>query len=157
MMFTRLRELDVHADLVLLQTERLNLDAAARPLLERLAAELEVTHRVSSVAIADVGWAMYADSGLKLALFSLTEYDRLIYLDSDGLVRRNLDHLFLLPETDLALPRAYWIDQPWYTSILLVVTPSARMADRVRAMLSDPRYIHAADMCVRAPSSPGSL
>lgn len=33
---------------------------------------------------------------------------QVIYLDADGLVWRNMDHLFLLPPGRVAMPRSYW-------------------------------------------------
>ena len=44
----------------------------------------------------------------KLVAFDLVYYDRVLALDSDMTVLRNLDHLFLLPQADIAMPRAYW-------------------------------------------------
>ena len=49
------------------------------------------------------------DAMVKLRVFQLFEYDRIIFLDSDMMVRRNLDHLFFLPETShIAGPRVYF-------------------------------------------------
>jgi len=45
----------------------------------------------------------WADSFTKLYLFGLVEYRRLIYFDSDGLLLKNMDHLFELADVDLAL------------------------------------------------------
>lgn len=71
----------------------------------------------------------------KLRAFELTTYNRVIQLDSDLTLLRNLDHLFLLPSAPVAMPRAYWADvpapepnqapQPWpLTSLLLLLEPS---------------------------------
>ncbi|KAK6433682.1 hypothetical protein LTR95_010135 [Oleoguttula sp. CCFEE 5521] len=70
----------------------------------------------------------------KLLAFDLIFYDRVIHLDSDITLLKNLDHLFLLPKTPIAMPRAYWSDvssksddqaQPWpLTSLLMVLEPS---------------------------------
>lgn len=71
----------------------------------------------------------------KLRAFELTTYDRVMHLDADLTLLRNLDHLFLLPPAPVAMPRAYWADlpspdpnqasQPWpLTSLLLLLQPS---------------------------------
>lgn len=57
--------------------------------------------------------------------FSLAYYDRVIALDSDITLLQSLDELFLLPQTPMAMPRAYWYDtRPWpLTSMLMVIKP----------------------------------
>lgn len=70
----------------------------------------------------------------KLRAFELTPYKRVMHLDADMTILRNLDHLFLLPSAPVAMPRAYWADvpspdpnqsQPWpLTSLLLLLEPS---------------------------------
>lgn len=44
----------------------------------------------------------------KLRAFELTLYKRVIHLDNDITLLQNLDDLFFLPKTPLAIPRAYW-------------------------------------------------
>jgi len=44
----------------------------------------------------------------KLAAWSLTEWDRLVVLDLDCVVRRNLDHLFSLPTTPAAVAAPFY-------------------------------------------------
>jgi hypothetical protein len=60
--------------------------------------------------------------------FSLTYYDRVIALDSDITLLQSIDELFLLPQTPIAMPRAYWSDsKPWpLTSMLMVIKPDER-------------------------------
>lgn len=36
-----------------------------------------------------------------------------------------MDELFLLPSSPVAMPRAYWLDQPFLSSQLIVIEPSA--------------------------------
>lgn len=70
----------------------------------------------------------------KLRAFELTPYNRVLHLDADLTLLRNLDHLFLLPSAPVAMPRAYWADvpspdpnlsQPWpLTSLLLLLEPN---------------------------------
>jgi hypothetical protein len=47
----------------------------------------------------------------KLYVFLLTDYDRIILMDTDGFPNNNLDHLFFLPipqGIQLAAPQGYW-------------------------------------------------
>ncbi|KAL4790342.1 nucleotide-diphospho-sugar transferase [Aspergillus venezuelensis] len=64
----------------------------------------------------------------KLLAFAETEYERVIHLDSDILVLQNLDELFFLPHTPVAMPRAYWLlpEQKTLSSLLVVIEPSYR-------------------------------
>ena len=71
----------------------------------------------------DVTWAQ---SMTKLRFFELTQYQRLIYFDADGLIMRRMDHLFSLPSAPVAMPRAYWLTQPAMCNALAVVEPSAQ-------------------------------
>lgn len=97
----------------------------------------------------------YRDCMAKLFIFSLADYQRIVYMDADSIVRRNLDWMFDLPEVDVAAPRAYWIDpgrprdgcedkdphvghlpyvglQMKFTSALMVIMPSERTWMRLR-------------------------
>nr|POE52004.1 glucose n-acetyltransferase 1 [Quercus suber] len=64
----------------------------------------------------------------KLRAFELTEYDRVIALDSDITLRDHVDELFLLPRAPIALPRAYWSHGPverWpLSSVIMVIEPN---------------------------------
>lgn len=64
----------------------------------------------------------------KLRAFELTEYERVLAIDSDVTVLQNMDELFLLPKAPVAMPRAYWSDGPsssWpFTSLLVLLEPS---------------------------------
>ncbi|KAL4867851.1 hypothetical protein BDV12DRAFT_111290 [Aspergillus spectabilis] len=64
----------------------------------------------------------------KLLAFGEIEYDRIVHLDSDILVLQNMDELFFLPHTPVAMPRAYWLlpEQQTLSSLLLVIEPSYR-------------------------------
>src|SRR5688500_14649754 len=66
--------------------------------------------------------------------FSLTYYDRVITLASDITLQHSIDELFLLPDTPMALPRAYWFQsRPWpLTSMLMVLKPDEREFVRFR-------------------------
>jgi len=44
----------------------------------------------------------------------LTDYDRIIVMDSDGLLFNNVDHLFTIPfpmGVKIAAPQGYWFDK----------------------------------------------
>jgi alpha-N-acetylglucosamine transferase len=50
----------------------------------------------------------------KFNTFLLTDYDRVIVMDSDGLVFHNIDHLFGIsfPEgVQIAAPQGYWFEK----------------------------------------------
>jgi hypothetical protein len=78
------------------------------------------------------GPAHFKDCMVKLRIFELTQYERVVYVDADALPVRSLDHLFELPlSAPVAAPAAYWLVQPFWTTALLVVHPSERQWDRV--------------------------
>jgi hypothetical protein len=80
--------------------------------------------------------------------FTLTEYDRVIALDSDIRLLDSIDELFQLPPTPMAMPRAYWAEaKPWpLTTALMVIEPDAEEFKRLRATImqgGDPRLVEA--------------
>ena len=81
--------------------------------------------KVISVAVVlQEGEPTWAESLTKLKIFELTQYSRLLYFDVDGLVMRNMNHLFRLPAAPVAMPRAYWLDQPFASDQIAVIVPS---------------------------------
>ena len=72
----------------------------------------------------------YTDVMTKFRVFDLIEYDRFIYMDSDSIYLKNMDNLFLIPPTPLAVPKAYWLDN-FLTTILMVVQPTTELRDKV--------------------------
>lgn len=52
---------------------------------------------------------LFSRSFSKFSIFNQTEFDRVLYLDSDGSVLHNMDHLFLLPKAPIAATKAYWV------------------------------------------------
>jgi hypothetical protein len=88
----------------------------------------------------------------KLRAFDLTPWKRVLHLDADITLLKNLDHLFLLPSAPVAMPRAYWADvpapdpnlsQPWpLTSLLLLLEPSraefSMLLDTLREWRTNP-------------------
>jgi len=81
-------------------------------------------------------FAYYTDVLLKLVGFRLHQYipslKRILILDSDQLILQSLDHLFSLPDTDVAAPRMYWGDDTaTLTSALILVKLSDRLWNQV--------------------------
>jgi hypothetical protein len=76
----------------------------------------------------------WTETFVKLLVFNQTGYDRVISLDSDAAVLKNMDELFLLPRATVAMPRAYWLkEKPGFlTSIVVVAEPSRREWARVK-------------------------
>ncbi|OJD38572.1 glucose n-acetyltransferase 1 [Diplodia corticola] len=67
----------------------------------------------------------------KFLAWNLTQYDRVLHIDSDVTLRRPLDDLFFLPAAPVAMPRAYW-ELPHtrkLTSLLVLLRPSAAEYD----------------------------
>jgi lipopolysaccharide biosynthesis glycosyltransferase len=70
---------------------------------------------------------------VKLRVLELAEYERVVYIDADAIPLKNLDYLFSLPITGpVAAPRAYWLQQPYWTSALFVAHPSITSWNRVK-------------------------
>ncbi|KAJ3512486.1 hypothetical protein NLJ89_g3493 [Agrocybe chaxingu] len=89
------------------------------------------------------GEKTWSSSLTKLHIFGLADYTRLIYLDSDALVLRNLYHLFLPPWAQIALPRAYWLDEKdekKLTSHIMVIAPSDSLMSRYVKNASSPPF-----------------
>jgi hypothetical protein len=68
-------------------------------------------------------------SNLKLHVLGLSDWDRVVYMDADGLIVGNPDHLFevtLNESYPIAMPRAYWLPNAssLFTSCLIVCHPS---------------------------------
>lgn len=47
-----------------------------------------------------------------------------------------MDELFLLPSASVAMPRAYWLDQPFMSSQLVLIKPSIREWHRVQQFMN---------------------
>lgn len=67
----------------------------------------------------------HRDANSKFSILNLTDYDRIVYMDSDAMAYQHMDDHFLLPSAPIALPRAYWYPEPNYlTSAYMVIEPS---------------------------------
>jgi hypothetical protein len=71
-------------------------------------------------------------SNLKLHVLGLSDWDRIVYFDADGLIIANPDHLFQVTLNEshpIAMPRAYWLPNATslFTSCLIVCQPSENL------------------------------
>lgn len=89
------------------------------------------------------GASYYGDVMVKLRVFQLFEYDRVIYMDADMMVRKNLDHLFLLPETaHFAAPHVYFHPAgSVFCSCFMVFKPTRHMWDRIMGYYRKDGYV----------------
>jgi len=122
---------DVKKDYVLIYTPGVSKD-----MVNRFKAKSVKT--IWKMSLHAVGNSYYSDVLTKMYVFNMTQYERVIFLDSDILVKKSLDHLFHLPKVDLAAPRAYWLPQPFLASILLVVKPSRKLMARFDKYIKHP-------------------
>ena len=62
----------------------------------------------------------------KFMAWDQTQYDRILHLDSDVTVLKNLDELFMLPKAPVAMLRAYWKlpEERKLTSLFILLEPS---------------------------------
>lgn len=78
-------------------------------------------------------WGVYT----KLMIFNLTQYERIVYLDADTLVARNVDELFLCDAALCAVLRA----GERFNSGVMVVRPSeGTLDDMLRRIADTPSY-----------------
>ncbi|KAH6986974.1 alphaN-acetylglucosamine transferase [Ilyonectria destructans] len=103
---------------------------------------------------------------LKLSAFRMHEIDsslnRVVVLDADQLILKNLDHLFDLPQADLVAPRAYWLDDSFLSSTLMLIQPTSKLWSQIQQTVAtlpphqyDMDVINAlfGDLAVRLPGS----
>ncbi|KAL7416673.1 nucleotide-diphospho-sugar transferase [Mrakia frigida] len=155
--FTRLRRFNTRAELAFLHPLEWNdfdESHAVSKLLRKIDA-LDVNFHPIEILSRDVGEKTWSQSFTKLMALGLTEYDRVIHFDSDGLIFKNLDHLFFSPQASIALPRAYWLnDVPGQAnsapevlaSHIMVLTPSQHMYERVVDMVKGENQVEGFDM-----------
>ncbi|KAF0729144.1 hypothetical protein Ae201684P_010622 [Aphanomyces euteiches] len=81
----------------------------------------------------------WTESLTKLRIFQERGYDKIIYLDSDAWVHRNLDHLFALGDAPLWAPHAYYFSPQYvFASTLLVFSPSNRLFHDMERAVANP-------------------
>lgn len=62
----------------------------------------------------------WSQSLQKLQIYNL-DYDKVLFIDSDGLILRNLDYLFSYPA---GFPNAYWLNNTIFSSAIGVIEPN---------------------------------
>lgn len=100
-----------------------------------------VTVHEQEVPPIATGIDYYRDCLLKLLAFKMHTLSpglrRVLIVDADQLILRNLDDLFYsLPTVDLAAPRAYWISNDCISSTFLLISLSDRLWDAVESALN---------------------
>ncbi|CAE6361166.1 unnamed protein product [Rhizoctonia solani] len=139
--FRQLRRLNVAAELALIYPKSWigkyppGSDSPIRRMLDKARDNYSVNLHPLELWNTGRGDPTWSSSLTKLHVFGLTNYTRVVYLDSDGIVLNNLDHLFLAPQARIALPRAYWLEKEKLASHIMVVTPSVSLMSRVREMV----------------------
>ncbi|RHY21799.1 hypothetical protein DYB32_009706 [Aphanomyces invadans] len=99
-----------------------------------------VVERVAPWKQSGVEWSHeYASSLTKLRIFEERGYDKVIYLDSDAWIQRNLDHLFHLGDAVFWAPHAYYLTENYvFGSTLLVFAPSNTVIAALEKALESP-------------------
>lgn len=74
----------------------------------------------------------------KLRIFGLTQFDTLVYLDSDMIVLNNIDHLFDKPHMS-AVAAGHHFNPSWIqlNSGLMVITPDKSLESRLLALITE--------------------
>ncbi|KAF2114737.1 nucleotide-diphospho-sugar transferase [Lophiotrema nucula] len=138
MMLEALHRVEVQADRIILYPEDYKVpvdnESSGDPTGKLLAQARDlygaklIPIQVQKIAKGDETWQ---ESYTKLLVFNQTQYKRIISLDSDATVQKPMDELFLLPPTTVAMPRAYWMDQLFLSSHIVVIEPSEREWKRI--------------------------
>jgi len=139
--------MDRNAQLMSLAAKRYNVKLRPARLLDERGEHTEVTSD---------GMSTWDTSVTKLRAFELTEYDRVLHIDSDSTILQHMDELFLAPKAPIAMPRAYWTDEVvgrWpLTSLMMLIEPNPLelrgMLDTLRSWWMDqsPDKTHGYDM-----------
>ncbi len=124
--FSQLRKLKSQGNFVLIHT----CDLPER--VVRKLRSLNVIMKRRNNFLQGVGTnSYYRNVFSKLLVFSLIEYDRITYVESDALVMRNIDHLFQ-KSTLLSMPIAYWLSTTFMTNVLMTFNSSAALWGSVK-------------------------
>jgi Glycosyl transferase family 8 len=87
----------------------------------------------------------YRHSLVKLRIFELTAYVRVLFVDSDSIPLKNLDDLISYPLSGpVSAPRAYWLEHRRWTTGMLLAQPSpsnwARITRHVATTAPDDHF-----------------
>lgn len=107
---------------------------------DKYKAKLQPTMPLTVEGRTKDNWTGTRDKSVtKLRAFSLEYYDRIIALDLESTLLQSIDELFLLPETPVAMPRAYLADEkPWpLSSALMVIKPNLNEFENFRRLVAE--------------------
>lgn len=81
----------------------------------------------------------YKYANNKLYIFKLTQYDKLLFMDSDSMPLQNLDHMFMFPDAPVVAPCPYWEpeQQPKFVSWFMLVMPNENSFNTLLKRASD--------------------
>lgn len=82
------------------------------------------------------GQSRFKDTYNKLKIFDFTDYDKLIYIDSDCIVLKNIDRLFSLETSISASPDWGLKYSKGFNSGVIVFTPSEDLRSKIKAGLT---------------------
>lgn len=85
-------------------------------------------------------WLRWNGTFDKLLIFGLTQYDKLVFVDSDMLILRNIDHLFECPHLSACFDGQY--DKNNLNSGLMVIEPTKDKVEMTRIMGFISEVIH---------------
>ncbi|CZS93135.1 related to glucose N-acetyltransferase 1-A [Rhynchosporium graminicola] len=92
----------------------------------------------------DSSRAIWTDPYIKLLAFNLTQFSRVLVLDSASQPRGNLDAVFLIPKAVLAMPWVYWGElKGWaFSNQVMLIIPSmsgfAKMEGEIKRSSTNP-------------------
>lgn len=89
--------------------------------------------KANTTTIASDFWF---DSFTKFLAFNQTQYDRVLFLDTDATLQSHLDALFFIPPAVIAVPKAYWIAKPTLGSYMMLIQPSSSEYNRLSAAIT---------------------
>ena len=129
MVFEALQRLGSKADRILFYPQEWDLDIAStsdRDSQLLVKARDWYNVKLLPVEIDKPGFDAWNVSFTKFMAWDQTQYDRILHLDSDVTVLKNLDELFMLPKAPVAMLRAYWKlpDERTLTSLFILLEPS---------------------------------
>lgn len=107
--------------------------------------EFEVSYKeVKSIPYIDYeenDWRSYWKYGFdKINVFNLTEYEKVVYLDLDLLILKNLDHLFDFPSNSMPLNLPY--NNHEHNTCVMVVEPRNDIYERLKNKASESRTLN---------------
>ena len=119
-----------------------NVSNAILNILEQLQLEYELIESFKSEEMLEYNIKInpqfarnWANTLNKFKIFSLIEYDKIIFLDADIMILKNIDHLFNYPHFTSALDGEYfniWPDKPHFNAGLLVISPKKNETKKIQ-------------------------